>query len=148
MPYSIGEMASLLSLTPSTQRYYEKEGLLPFVERSKNGRRLFEKKDLEWLNLIECLKKTGMPIKDIRAFLEMTMEGDATISPRLELFRKQRAVVEQKIKELQETLEVLAFKEWYYQTAESAGSTAVPRNMSDEELPERFRTVRRRLKGR
>lgn len=147
MPYTIGDMAKTLGLATSALRYYDKEGLLPFVERSEGGRRVFKKEDIEWLKVIECLKKTGMQLRDIRSFIEMAMQGDATIKARLELIRTQREAVEKQMAELQETLETLEFKEWYYETALAAGSTAVPRNMPLEELPERFRPVRRRLKN-
>lgn len=147
MPYTIGDMARTLGLATSALRYYDKEGLLPFVERSEGGRRVFKQEDIEWLKVIECLKKTGMQLRDIRSFIEMAMQGDATIKARLELIRTQKEAVEKQMTELRETLETLEFKEWYYETALTAGSTSVPRNMPLEELPERFRPVRRRLKN-
>ena len=75
MLYTVGEMAKLLGVAPSTLRYYDQEGLLPFVERSSNGIRVFKDADYEWLQVIECLKKTGMPLKDIREFIHMSMQG-------------------------------------------------------------------------
>ena len=67
MAYTVGEMAKILHVAPSTLRYYDKEGLLPFVERSSGGIRLFKESDFEWLSMIECMKQTGMPIKEIKA---------------------------------------------------------------------------------
>ncbi len=147
MIYTVGEMAKLLGVAPSTLRYYDQEGLLPFVERSGNGIRVFKDADYEWLQIIECLKKTGMPLKDIRTFIHMAMEGDATIEERLALIIKQQEAVRRRMDELQETLETLDFKRWYYETAKEAGTTSVPRNMTLEELPEPFRAVRKRLRG-
>lgn len=66
MAYTVGEMAKILHVAPSTLRYYDKEGLLPFVERSSGGIRLFKDSDVEWLSMIECMKQTGMPIKEIK----------------------------------------------------------------------------------
>lgn len=65
MMYTVGEMAKLLGVSASTLRYYDKEGLLPFVERSPGGMRMFQEKDYEWLQVIGCLKKTGMPLEEI-----------------------------------------------------------------------------------
>ena len=76
MLYTIGEMAKVLSIPPSTLRYYDKEGLLPFVERSSGGIRMFTEKDHEWLKVIECLKQSGLSIKEIRDFIDMAMQGD------------------------------------------------------------------------
>lgn len=145
MTYTIGEMAKLLQIPASMLRYYDKEGLLPFVSRSSGGIRIFTEQDYGWLQIIHCLKKTGMPLKDIKEFIHLAMEGDATIEDRLQLFIKQQEAVKIQIRELQETLEVLAFKRWYYETAKAAGATSVPRNMPREEIPQEFRTVRDRL---
>ena len=60
MAYTVGEMARRLGVPASTIRYYDKEGLLPFVGRSSGGIRVFTEKDFEWLRIIECLKKTGI----------------------------------------------------------------------------------------
>lgn len=146
MVYTIGEMAKLLDLAPSTLRYYDKEGLLPFVERSEGGIRLFRDSDYEFLKIVECLKKTGMHLKDIRKFIHLVMEGDSTIEARLALFQKQREEVEKQMAQLQETMEVIRFKCWYYETAKKAGTTAVPDAMPNEALPEGLRAVRARLR--
>ena len=61
--YTIGQAAEKTGLTISTMRYYDKEGLLPFVERTAGGQRLFKDSDFNWLSVIECLKNTGVPIR-------------------------------------------------------------------------------------
>ena len=147
MLYTVGEMARKLGVAPSTLRYYDQEGLLPFVERSSGGVRVFKDSDYEWLQVIGCLKKTGMQLKDIKLFIEMAMQGDETIEPRLALITKQKAAVQAQIAELEEALRTLEFKEWYYTTAKKNGSTEVPRNMTLEELPEEYREVRLKLRG-
>jgi len=135
-------MAKLLGVPASTLRYYDKEGLLPFVERSPGGMRMFQEKDYEWLQIIECLKKTGMPLKDIRTYIDMAMRGDETIEQRLKMIEKQRQAVRAQMAELQKTLDTLDFKCWYYETAKQAGTTAVPRNMPLEKIPEQYRGAR------
>ena len=90
MIYTVGEMAQKLGVPASTLRYYDKEGLLPFVERSSGGIRMFRENDFEWLQVIRCMKKAGMSIKDIRQYIELSMQGDDTIDTRLEMFRHQR----------------------------------------------------------
>lgn len=139
MMYTVGEMAKLLGVPASTLRYYDKEGLLPFVERSSGGMRVFRERDYEWLRTIECMKKTGMPLKDIRTYIEMAMEGDRTVEPRLGLLSRQREAVREQIAQLRETLDMLDFKCWYYEMALERGSTQAVRDMPPEEVPERFR---------
>ena len=125
MYYTVGEMAKKLEIAPSTLRYYDKEGLLPFVERSEGGIRRFQESDFEWLALIGCLKKTGMSIKDIKSLVDLCVEGDASIGRRLELVRKQKQAVLRQIEQLKETLKVLDYKCWYYEEAQKAGTCAV-----------------------
>ena len=102
MQYTVGEMAKRLHVAPSTLRYYDKEGLLPFLERSSGGIRIFQDSDFEWLSIISCLKQTGMPIKDIKAFIDWCIEGDATIPQRLGLIDQQRQRVLEQIEQLRQ----------------------------------------------
>ena len=116
--YTIGEMARMLHIAPSTLRYDDKEGLLPFVERSGSGIRRFKDSDLPWLSMISCLKQTGMPIKEIKTFIDLCRTGDETIHARLELIRRQQAVVADQIAQLQATQQMLATR---------SGTTSPPR---------------------
>ena len=93
MVYTVGEMAKLLDIPASTLRYYDKEGLLPFVERSSGGIRLFRESDFEWLQVIGCMKKAGMSIRDIRQYIEQAQQGDDTIVLRLVILHRQREVL-------------------------------------------------------
>lgn len=147
MAYTIGEMARRLGIAPSALRYYDKEGLLPFIERSGSGVRLFQEKDVEWLQVIGCLKAAGMSIRGIRSFIDLAMQGDETIQERLELFRSQREAVQRQMEALQATLETLDFKCWYYETAQAAGSTAVLKELSPEQVPEQYREACRKLQA-
>lgn len=147
MAYSIGEMAALMGVAPSTLRYYEKEGLLPYVNRTSGGKRVFDQNDYEWLQIIDCLKKTGMPIKDIKGYIDMALQGDGTIEERLQLFQKRREAAQAQMAELQGMLDVLDFKCWFYETAKAAGTVETPSSMSAEEIPEQYRAVWHKLKS-
>lgn len=146
MVYTVGETAKVLGVAPSTIRYYDKEGLLPFVERSGGGIRMFQEKDFEWLFVIDCLKKTGMPIKDIKRYIDMSLKGDETINERLELLLKRRENVKEQMRQLQNTLDILDYKCWYYQTAKEAGTTDVMRDMDISDVPEELRAACESLK--
>ena len=91
MVYTIGEMAKMLGVPASTLRYYDKEGLLPFVARSSGGIRQFRESDIEWLRVIGCMKKAGMSIKDIRQELKQQPEGLALLSARTQCPVRQKA---------------------------------------------------------
>ena len=145
MVYTVGEMAKRLDVPPSTLRYYDKEGLLPFVERSSGGIRMFRDSDVEWLQIIHCMK-AGMSIRDIREYIQLALQGNDTIDARLAMFRRQREAILAQMEELRQTLETVEYKCWFYETAQQAGSTDVPQQMAEEDLPPRFRPVRRALR--
>ncbi|NCA99383.1 MAG: MerR family transcriptional regulator [Clostridia bacterium] len=138
MAYTVGEAAKQINVATSTLRYYDKEGLLPFVERSDGGIRLFKPEDISMLKTIECLKKTGMPIKEIKHFIDCCVEGDAKIAERLAIITDQQASVIAQMQELQDMLDMLDFKRWYYETAQSAGTCAVHDDLSLTRVPEKF----------
>ncbi|MCJ8008701.1 MerR family transcriptional regulator [Lederbergia wuyishanensis] len=115
--YSISEVAKELNLTVYTLRYYDKEGLMPFVERTASGTRLFKESDIEALRVIECLKSTRMPIKEIKNFIDWCSEGDSTLQQRYDMFMERKASVEAQIEEFKKAMELIEHKCWYYRTA-------------------------------
>ena len=131
MSYTISEAAEKTGLPPSTIRFYDKEGLLPNIKR-KNGIRVFEDMDLRLMGLLTCLKNTGMPIKRIRDYVELTSKGDDTLQERYEIIKSQRQFVLDQIEQLQYYLEELDFKDWYYNKALAAGSESAI-NLDDYE---------------
>ncbi|AET68133.1 putative transcriptional regulator [Desulfosporosinus orientis DSM 765] len=120
--YTIKDAAKIMNVPTSTIRFYDKEGLLPFMERMESGYRVFSEEDLAMLRTIDCLKKTGMPIKEIRQFIDWVQQGDASLTQRYEMFLERKKVVESQMAELQSTLEIVNFKCWYYKAAIEAGS--------------------------
>ena len=143
--YTVGEMAKMLGVAASTLRYYDKEGLLPFVERSAGGIRMFRESDLEWLRVIGCMKKAGMSLRDIRQYMELVIQGDDTIDARLEIFRRQRKTLETQMAELQHTMDMVDYKCWYYETAQKTGAIETPKNLPLEQVPEPLRAIRLEL---
>ncbi|WP_026882976.1 MerR family transcriptional regulator [Clostridium akagii] len=134
MNYTIGEVAKKFKLSPSTLRYYDKEGLLPFVERKDSGIRVFSDNDLQLLDIIECLKMTGMPIKDIKIFIDWCIHGDTTLQERYNMFMERKEIVEEQMAALQKTLSTINYKCWYYKTALSAGTEKIHQDIKPRSL--------------
>ncbi|MDR2158828.1 MAG: MerR family transcriptional regulator [Treponema sp.] len=105
LPFTIKQVSEKTSLAPHVLRYYENEGLLPGVGRSRNGTRRYSENDLEWIGLICCLKNTGMSIKQIKHFVELSLEGDGTLRARCDLLQEHKKAVEAQIQEMQRHLE-------------------------------------------
>lgn len=121
MNYTISEAARLVGVAPSTLRYYDKEGLIPNINR-KNGIRIFDDTDVRFLQLLSCLKNTGMPIKRIREYVELIKQGDSTLYDRYKLIQEQRRLVKLQIEQLDYYMQELDFKDWYYRKALSEGT--------------------------
>ena len=110
MGYSFGQVAEKMGLTAHTLRYYEKEGLLPFVKKTGSGLRIFSDEDIGWLQMIECLKGTGMPLKGIKQYIDWYIEGDATLEKRLEMFKRQKVRLEEQMAQLKQHMEKIDYK--------------------------------------
>ena len=137
--YTIGQVAKMFHLPISTLRYYDKEGLFPDIQRT-SGIRKFTETELEALRVIECLKKSGLEIKDIKQFMKWCSEGSATYAERKALFLKQKEAVENEIHRLEKVLDMIRFKCWYYDQAIKDGSEDNLNNMLPDKLPENIQT--------
>ena len=122
MTYTPAKAAEKIGISAHTLRFYDKEGLLPNVGRDEHGNRRFTDNDLQWLSLLQCLKNTGMSLKDIKRFAECTTIGDDTIDERLALFESQTENVKCQIAELKRYLNLLEYKLAFYQKAKALGS--------------------------
>ena len=132
--YTIGQVSEMFNLPISTLRYYDKEGLFPSMQR-QSGIRQFGETEVEALRVIECLKTSGLEIKDIKKFMEWCVEGPTTYAQRKELFDTRKAAVEAEMIQLQKTLDMLKFKCWYYETAIKDGSEDKLMEMIPDSLP-------------
>jgi DNA-binding transcriptional MerR regulator len=110
MDYSIKQVSDKTNLKAYVLRYYEKEGLLPFVNRSTSGIRRYSDDDLESLGLICCLKNTGMSIKQIKDFVELSLQGGETLKQRCDMLVEHKKNVEAQIEEMELHLQKVAHK--------------------------------------
>ena len=140
--YTIGDAADLLGMPASTIRFYEKNGLIPNQRRSSDGRRLFDEDDLEWMRFVERLKVSGMPIKEIRAYIDLYLEGDATIEERRRIVYERRAAIDAQLAELQLARDFIEYKCWYYDVARESGTCDTPKNMPYDELPDDIKRIK------
>jgi len=133
--YTIGQVSERFGLPISTLRYYDKQGLFPEMKRT-SGIRQFSDRELEALRVIECLKKSGLEIKDIKQFMDWCTEGPSSYPQRKALFENQRKTVEAEIEHLNKVLDMIKFKCWYYEQALQDGSEDRVRQLLPDHLPE------------
>ncbi len=115
---TIGKVADQVGLTTHTLRYYEKEGLIPEIDKNDQGVRLYSEDDIMWIEIVKCLKETGMPISDIKRMIELSREGNSTIAARKKILSQHRTIIETQIKKLEESRARIDWKLDYYTKVE------------------------------
>ena len=132
--YTIGQVSEMFNIPVSTLRYYDREGLFPGMER-KSGIRKFSDNEIEALRVIECLKASGLEIREIKQFMEWSTKGSATYQQRKQLFETRLKKVEEEMASLQKTKDMLKYKCWYYETAIQDGNEDRIQSMLPDNLP-------------
>lgn len=120
--YTIKQVSEMTGLSIPTLRYYDKEGLFPEITRKVSNYRVFTDVELDLINLIECFKKAGLEIKEIKHYMQLIRQGDSSLQERLEIMYRQKAALEQKKKELDESIATVEWKISFYQRAISDGT--------------------------
>jgi DNA-binding transcriptional MerR regulator len=117
----IGQAAAEIGMSEHTLRYSAKMGLLPHLGRDGNGVRSFSDEDMNWLDFIRRLRDTGMPIAEIKRYVDLAAQGDSTYEERLELLRAHRRYVAARLEEWQHCAEVIDQKIAMYQVHACSG---------------------------
>lgn len=109
------QACELTNLPYETLKFYCNEGLVPNVKRDKNNYRIFDERNIRWINNLSCLKQCGMSIKNIKEYLALCLEGESTIPQRMEMLAVHRKNLVKKLDELNKNLAYLDFKNNFYQ---------------------------------
>ena len=112
--YTVKSVAQMMKISAHTVRYYDNEGLVPFVSRTQSNIRKFSDYDLSWLKTVHCLRATNLSINDIKKYIDLCLKGDKTIKQRAEIIFSQEAKLKEQLKELQGQMEILQIKKRYY----------------------------------
>ena len=113
----ISKVSELAGVSADTLRYYEKIGLIPTVTRSNNGIRDYQDIDIKRIEFIKCMRRAGLPVKALIEYIELVQQGNQTIELRKEILKTHREQFISKIKELQETLDLINYKIQVYEEA-------------------------------
>lgn len=117
MEYLIKEVSDKLNISVYTLRYYDKEGLTPFVRRDIKGIRRYTEEDIEWIKMLISLREIDMPISNIREYINLYVKGDATIEERRKLMHQYRQYVKKKVQDTIDNLEKVTKKLCEYDAA-------------------------------
>ncbi|WP_416295765.1 MerR family transcriptional regulator [Paenibacillus illinoisensis] len=112
--YTISEMQSILNINASTLRYYEKEGILPEIERNDGGRRVYREEHVLLMKFLLCLKETGMSIEDLKAYMNLGYQVETMLEDRRDILIQHKKSVEEQISQIQSNLERIKQKIGFY----------------------------------
>ncbi len=119
---TIKEVSKRCDISADTLRFYEKMKVIPRIERNKSGIRNYTEADLGWINNAKCMRKAGLSIEAIARYVELFMEGETTVSARLELLQEQREILFRRREEIEETITLLNHKIKIYENAAETGN--------------------------
>lgn len=112
--YSMKQTCEKTNLTYDTLKFYCNEGLVPNVKRDKNNYRVFDDKDIAWINSLSCLKSCGMSILEMKEYMELCIKGESTIPERQQVLKVKEEELNIKIKEIQESIDYIHWKQQFY----------------------------------
>ena len=113
--YTIKEVAEKMDVSEHTLRFWAKSGFFPFVKRNENNIRMFSEDDLNWVKIVKCLRSVGTENKAIKKYIDLCIVGDSTISERYKIIQATKQKALQQMEELKKQLDLLDFKEKFYQ---------------------------------
>lgn len=112
--YTMKEVCDETNMTYQTLKYYCNEGLIPNVKRDKNNHRIFDERDVKWIKDLICLKKCDMSIEEMKIYLDLCLKGEPTIPKRKEMLAKKQDSLRQAVKELEESISYIDWKQNFY----------------------------------
>ena len=113
--YTIKEVSEMLDVSEHTLRFWAKNGFIPDIIRDKNNIRLFEEKTLGWVKIVKCLRNVGVDLKSVKKYIDLCLIGDSTIKERYEIILETKQKALEQMNDLKKQLELLDYKEEYYQ---------------------------------
>jgi Predicted transcriptional regulators len=124
--YTIKEVSEDTGISSYTLRYYEREGILPYVKRDSSGNRLYDEESMDWLNFILALRSTGMPLAEIKHYVDLYQEGESTLNIRKQMMLKHKEKVERNLSDTLKHLEQINYKLALYDLQEKGLAKMLP----------------------
>jgi DNA-binding transcriptional MerR regulator len=90
MTYTIKDISTKTGTTAHTLRFYEKQGVLPYAERTEQGIRMYDESSIEWIETILALRSTGIPLAELKLYVDLYKEGDSTLQKRKEIMNNHK----------------------------------------------------------
>lgn len=128
--YTMKETCQKVDMNYETLKFYCNQGLIPNVKRDKNNYRIFDDRNVAWIQSLACLKNCGMSIQEMKEYLNLCLEGESTIPERKIILEQKRKELEKKVAELNESIDYIDWKQGFYDDVLS-GKTEYYSNLID-----------------
>lgn len=112
--YTMKEACQKTGLSYETLKFYCNQGLVPNVKRDENNRRVFEERDIAWINSLSCLRNCKMSISEMKEYIELCLQGESSIPKRKEILKEKRKQLEEEQKKIQESIDYIEWKQGFY----------------------------------
>lgn len=112
--YAMKEACEKTGLAYETLKYYCNQGLVPNVKRDEKNRRIFDDRDIDWINSLNCLRNCNMSIQEMREYIQLCMEGEVSIPERKQILAKKRQSLEEELKRIQDSIDYIDWKQGFY----------------------------------
>lgn len=128
--FTMKEACKKTGLTYETLKFYCNQGLVPNVKRDEKNHRVFDERDIAWINSLNCLRNCNMSIQEMREYIALCMEGKSSIPLRKLVLEKKREQLEEEKKRIQDSLNYIEWKQGFYDDV-LAGKTEYVSNLVD-----------------
>ena len=112
--FTMKQACEQTQLSYETLKFYCNQDLIPNVKRDKNNHRIFDEKDIAWINSLNCLKNCGMSISEMREYLTLCLQGESTIPQRKSMLDQKRSSLLVQQKQIQDALDYIDWKQKFY----------------------------------
>ena len=132
MLYSMKAVCQKTGMTYEALKFYCNQGLVPNVKRDANNYRVFDDRDVAWIESLGCLKRCGMSIQEMRDYVALCAQGQKSIPERKILLEEKREQLLKHIGELEDAVRYIDWKQGFYDDVLS-GKTPYVSNLLAEE---------------
>lgn len=112
--YTMKKACEKTGLSYETLKFYCNQGLVPNVKRDHNNHRIFDDRDLAWIQSLNCLKNCGMSLSEMKVYIDLCLGGEKTIPERKVILEEKRAALLEQMKLLQESIDYIDWKQEFY----------------------------------
>lgn len=112
--YTMKETCALTGLSYETLKFYCNQGLVPNVKRNAQNHRVFDQRDIDWINSLNCLKNCNLGMEEMREYIALCLQGQKTIPQRKQMLAEKRRLLEEERRRIDEAIAYIDWKQGHY----------------------------------